>query len=352
MFHSPAAVARTHLVRYSIAQAQVSVGNTLHSHTGNTLRERGRGRGAANTSAARGHPVHRADAPGRGATAMAEGGDARPLGGGRGRGRGRGGGRARGRGGALVDQAAPQGSAAKPRLTHFIALPIGHHAGVRETFSAFTNALLEARPAIPGLDATVVVPPRRMHFTLGVMSLDQASKPESTLQAAKRVLEEVRPKILEALGGRKLQVKLERVDIMKPERGDQERAHVMWVGPAVEAEGGRRLQTVAELVRAVFAEAGLVADERRPLKLHCTVVNTNYRKPRGRTRTPFSYGAVLGSDALGAVSARGEGGSGRSGSQMARTVALGEWAIDEVQICEMGRAGPEGEYVAAARCVL
>ncbi|KAI0642816.1 kinase A anchor protein [Trametes meyenii] len=220
--------------------------------------------------------------------------------------------------------------------------------------SAFTNALLGMTPAIPGLDATVVVPPRRMHLTLGVMSLDQPDAPEKTLQAAKRVLEEVQPKILETLGGRALRVKLERMDVMKPERGNQERAHVMWVGPALETEEAGRLKTVAEVVRETFVQAGLVVDERRPLKLHCTVVNTIYRKPRGRTRTPFSYGAVLRSDALKAVLARGEAET-MAGGERAKgpaRVDLGEWTIDEVQICEMGSSGPEGEYVAVARCVL
>ena len=46
--------------------------------------------------------------------------------------------------------------------------------------STFTDALLAAEPAIPGLDATVVVPARRMHFTLGVMSLDREGSRRST----------------------------------------------------------------------------------------------------------------------------------------------------------------------------
>ena len=33
-------------------------------------------------------------------------------------------------------------------------------------------------------------------------------------------------------------------------------------------------------------------------------------------------------------------------------VSLGEWEVDELQICEMGSKGPEGEYVAVARCPL
>ena len=73
--------------------------------------------------------------------------------------------------------------------------------------SAFTNALLAATPPIPGLDTTVVIPPRRVHFTLGVMSLDVDEDKSRTLEAAKSVLQELRPKILEILKGEQLRVR-------------------------------------------------------------------------------------------------------------------------------------------------
>lgn len=34
------------------------------------------------------------------------------------------------------------------------------------------------------------------------------------------------------------------------------------------------------------------------------------------------------------------------------SVNLGDWVIDEVQICEMGSWGPEGEYVCVGRIPL
>ncbi|KAH9890388.1 AKAP7 2'5' RNA ligase-like domain-containing protein [Cubamyces lactineus] len=322
----------------------------------------------------------------------AERGHGRGTGRGRGRGRGPGGrGRGRGRGAAqsiphssVFSEAnastEPSGETStrpprepKPRLTHFIALPIGHHVRLREKMSKFTDALLATKPPIPGLDSTVVIPPRRLHFTLGVMSLDDApSMPGSTtgtLEDAKKVLDELKPKIKEILRDEALKVKLDSVDIMPPEKRDQERAHVMWVGPSLETESAKRLKTVADLIVREFNEAGLLVDENRPLKvsrprqreegpmkLHCTVVNTIYRRPRGKMRTPFSYPCVLASEAFKAVQAgeRGELEESGGGKQRRRPVPveLGEWTIDEVQICEMGSWGPEGEYVAVHRCVL
>lgn len=92
---------------------------------------------------------------------------------------------------------------------------------------------------------TVVIPPRRLHFTLGVMSLDVDKEKQRTLEMAKNVLQELRPKILEILGGEKLVVRLDRMDILKPERGSRERANVMWIGPSLESESARKLRRVA-----------------------------------------------------------------------------------------------------------
>ncbi|KAI9058861.1 hypothetical protein FKP32DRAFT_1581508, partial [Trametes sanguinea] len=255
----------------------------------------------------------------------------------------------------------------------------GHHARLRETMQTFTDGLLASTPPIPGLDRTIVIPPRRLHFTLGVMSLDRVpdapasseapapERPRRTLEAAKQVLNELKPKIAETLGREKLRVKLDRMDIMKPERRDQERANVMWVGPSLDGESANRLKTtIADMIVKAFTEAGLLVDEKRPLKasatdrreqLHCTVLNTIYRKPRGKMRTPFSYPSVLASEAFKAVLAppqpRGEAAetAGKAGGGPVR-VDFGEWEIDEVQICEMGSWGPEGEYVAVHRVAL
>ncbi|CAL1713815.1 unnamed protein product [Somion occarium] len=195
----------------------------------------------------------------------------------------------------------------RPPLTHFLSIPIGHHADLRQRISAFTTALLASDPAIPGLDETIIISPRRLHLTLGVMSLDlegpgpdpgpdpapsaEGSSNNSnlrpkTLESATQLLNELKPKVTELLVGQKLRVGLKRINIMKPEHGDPDRAHVLWAGPDYNDEDARRLNAISTFVHKEFRKAGLVVDDKRPLKLHSTLVNTIYRKPRGRK--PFS----------------------------------------------------------------
>lgn len=281
---------------------------------------------------------------------------------------------------------------ANPRLTHFIALPIGHHVGLRDLMGRFTRSLLnDTNPPIWGLDESVLVPPRRLHFTLGVMSL--ASTPSSggsgtaslanhprTVDDAIQFLENLKPRLDDLLRvsvssaaaqPQKMRVTLDSMDVMKLEK--EGGAHVLWVGPK---DGNSRnitngetdqLRRVCDFIHTSFKEAGFLVEEGRPLKLHCTIINTVYRKPKPRDgkRIPFSYADFLASPWFArpesltpqhhAVPQR----STQRGSTIAHhpprgpiSVNFGTWDINEVQICEMGSHGPEGEYVCVGKVSL
>ena len=84
------------------------------------------------------------------------------------------------------------------------------------------------------------------------------------------------------------------------------------------------------------------------------MLNTIYRKPKF-PRVPFSYPSVLASEALNTILVHEEVADASSLAKAKKGpvhVSLGEWEVDELQICEMGSKGPEGEYVAVARCPL
>lgn len=115
----------------------------------------------------------------------------------------------------------------------------------------FRQSLLnETNPRISGLDESVLIHPRRLHFTLGVMSLASAppfTNPEQatgsmgqsrTIDGAIRLLESLKPRLDELLRvsvsgpadqAQKTRVTLNSMDVMKLEKDGA--AHVLWVGP-------------------------------------------------------------------------------------------------------------------------
>lgn len=114
----------------------------------------------------------------------------------------------------------------------------------------FGQSLLdETDPPIPGLDKSVLILPRRLHLTLGVMSFAGTSSAERaegstnpiqprTLDDAVRFLESLKPRLDDLLRvpapgsidqAQKIRLVLDSMDTMKLEKGGT--AHVVWVGP-------------------------------------------------------------------------------------------------------------------------
>ena len=111
----------------------------------------------------------------------------------------------------------------------------------------------------------------------------QAIDPRKTLSEALSLLSSLRPQISELLCGARLKVPLQLMGIMPPDRGDPDKAHVLWFGPPHENADAQRLLAVGgkwqccgdlfcfaddvlEMVNKTFIEAGFISD-RRPLKV-------------------------------------------------------------------------------------
>jgi len=149
----------------------------------------------------------------------------------------------------------------KPRPTHFLALPIGHHAALRSAISALTSSWLAHEPPIDGLDPSIIINPRRLHLTLGVMALappnnhnhnhnhsrdrEQGSEPQPELEldlaGATRLLASLAPGIRALLEHSPLRIPLGRLAVMQ---SDPTRAHVLYVEPDLRSPEGRRLRAV------------------------------------------------------------------------------------------------------------
>lgn len=70
------------------------------------------------------------------------------------------------------------------------------------------------------------------------------SQSSKTLSEALSLLTSLEPQIVELLCGARLKVPLQMMDIMPPDGGDPDKAHILWFGPVPEDEDARRLRAV------------------------------------------------------------------------------------------------------------
>ncbi|KAF8875285.1 kinase A anchor protein, partial [Infundibulicybe gibba] len=211
-----------------------------------------------------------------------------------------------------------------------------NHPALRERISSFQAELIRNQPPIPGLDSSIIIDPRRMHITLGVMHLEQDipsashSRPvRHTVSTALDLLRSLQPQLAQT-SGTKLSITLDSMDIFQPQRNFGEAgalgANVLFIGPSNSDD--KRLRDICDMTHRTFRQHGYIT-EKRPLKLHCSILNTSHRKPR--RRQPFSYSAILASNAHRPLTCL--------------PVNLGTWEIHRIELWVMGSHGPNNEYI-------
>ncbi|GJJ15351.1 hypothetical protein Clacol_009627 [Clathrus columnatus] len=277
----------------------------------------------------------------------------------------------------------------KPPLTHFISIPIGHDSGLHRRWTQISQALINASPAIPGIDRSVIIKPEGLHVTLGIMNLrddrenhrrgsGNTSSQLHSVQDALALLKTLQAPIQELMkrdtnANPVLYFPMDQLDIMRNGRNrNSEHGHVLWAGPNLNGELGKRLKRVCDLVHSTFKDAGYLQDD-RPLKLHCTLINTIYRKftpapttsfslentiigktpsdnssrrrnHNQRERIPFSFSSFLSSDAYRLMNAPDGVTAPINPDYGPFKIDLGTWLIDEIQICRMGSQDAQGVY--------
>lgn len=246
---------------------------------------------------------------------------------------------------------------AREKPTHFISVPLDHLQGFTSQISRFTDALQAVSPPIDGLDSSIVISPRRLHLTLGVMSLGSEDNqtiqtqvdpsqargkdgarvmPRKSIAAALALLHTLKPDIEFALQSQPLYLCLNEFAVMR--RSPAGESDVMYIGPAAtgtKSEQHTRSVGILETVNRRFIEEGFITDK-RPLKLHCTILNTTYRKSgnkRTRQRIPFSMTQIEDS-----ITQRPH----TTGTLLSSDSLL---AVRELNICRMGSYDEVGRYV-------
>ncbi|KAJ7229991.1 kinase A anchor protein [Mycena pura] len=237
----------------------------------------------------------------------------------------------------------------------------GQHPELRKRIKDFQQKILCSANEIQGLDQSILVDPRRLHFTIGVMALSTTESPDNpdapqsrTISEAIALLYSLAPEINQ-ITRQPVLLTLDKMGVLKT-KGQQ--AGVLYVGPSDESsENASKVNLIFNLLTQRFRQEGFISDPFRPAVLHCTLINASHRKPR-RIPRAFSYREIFGLatvDTTSAAPADPEQSHQLSASvpspapaDRAIRVDFGTWLASEIQLCKMGSHGPENEYVSCA----
>ncbi|KAK1314173.1 hypothetical protein QJS10_CPA06g00733 [Acorus calamus] len=123
-----------------------------------------------------------------------------------------------------------------------------------------------------GIDRSIFIKPKTFHLTVLMLKLWNKER----VATATKVLQSISSKVVDALDGRPVSLRLKGLDCMK---GSPAKARVLYV-PVEEIGGRDACYTCTEVITDAYVEAGLVLDRdaRQTLKLHATVMNARHRK--------------------------------------------------------------------------
>lgn len=224
----------------------------------------------------------------------------------------------------------------KPSPTHFLCIPLvtaTSRSQLTASLAAFSaDVTSQDSFAVP---AGAVRPVGTLHLTLGVMSfpknegLDKAIAILKTLHPQKMLSGHCPPATaLESLSDNTEEVGLHppRLSVtLKGLRSMQPAAKCTTLySPPVDSDG--TLQVFCEKIKQAFMDAEIMVDDRRPLLLHATIVNTIYVKDRrqGRRREKLTI------DARGILDRYDD------------RVWMEQIPVEKIAICRMGAKDLEG----------
>ncbi|KAI8318312.1 hypothetical protein GQ54DRAFT_300503 [Martensiomyces pterosporus] len=151
--------------------------------------------------------------------------------------------------------------------THFLSLPIGD-LDVQRRVKGFQDDV--AKEFFKNLDDSSMINPASLHVTVGMLRLLTPAE----VAKAVELLKSLHKEIYDILGTRSLVVNLAKPTAME---ANPSRARIIYL-QVEDFEQNSRLERVCEVVRSRFDEAGYI-DEKRPLKIHATVIRATPKEP-------------------------------------------------------------------------
>jgi activating signal cointegrator complex subunit 1 len=182
-----------------------------------------------------------------------------------------------------------------PQLTHFLCLPLVDERS-RPQLEAGLHRLKEELEQSGLVPLKAVRPVGTLHLTLGVMSLDADALQNATQYLQdfhlQNLLRDISARIvaekaaeqgtvaenLNAAAFPNMQALSIDLNGLQPMQKPSQTS-ILFAEPR---DGEDRLYTFSSELREQFAKAGFLVEDKRALKLHATIVNTVYARPKGR----------------------------------------------------------------------
>lgn len=222
---------------------------------------------------------------------------------------------------------------ARLEYTHFLSVPLAHDRDFRQKVDGFREDVVLQR--FPGIDASIFMPSRRMHFTVCMLKLHSHARVDE-MKAA-----------LAELSGRIAGM----ADFARPLVASMRGLHIMTddptnVGVVFTTDRDRNLQNrmnnLCDIIFDVFQAKGLISEQslnsqrllssdgkNAEVKLHATLMNTKYSKmgwrPDGSRSEREAFDASPLMERFGHVD-------------------FGEVRLQEVQLSCLDEMGDDGYY--------
>ncbi|KAF9698158.1 hypothetical protein EKO04_003654 [Ascochyta lentis] len=216
-------------------------------------------------------------------------------------------------------QAIPRNKPKKPPLTHFLCFPLisdSNRAPISTCLEKLKKDIETHTPVPP----KAVRPTGTLHLTVGVMSLSASQLSDASTHLSELDISQ----LLRGITTQRIAESVADTPTVSEGFGAVQDPSLSPADPAMDADPGRlaidmcallpmqksrqtsilyaeprdatgRLLRFAESVRSSFEQRGWVVKDERALRLHATVLNTIYAKPKGRGRGKATSNAAASS---------------------------------------------------------
>ncbi|XP_006822825.1 activating signal cointegrator 1 complex subunit 1-like [Saccoglossus kowalevskii] len=158
----------------------------------------------------------------------------------------------------------------RQQFTHFLSVPLNSEQ-VKNGFEEFKLDVLRECFGDRGLDETLFQNPVKLHLTIGTLVLLNTKEVSQAAEILKQCEEEM---IKPLLKSEPLLIDVEGIEYMNDDPSEVDVVYAK----VRSKDGSNKLQHIADNLVEKFGSSGLMQKDYDRVKLHCTVINTLFRK--------------------------------------------------------------------------